>query len=375
MVPAPRRAASRHRTRGGAASPARAQSARTLPGRAFSARTLRGMVAFAAVGLVSAGCASMPTTPVDGDGIPRSTTRIVGAPVLGVEREPGQACGPEAPLDPGASPALDARRIVAVGYSALDTLCALGLQERVVAVAAPADVAPLRYLGGWASHAQAAGSAENPDGSAIQAAGADLILIDQQDAADAALGSARTVVVPTDGPWTRTVEAVAESVGRGAAARAMIGGFTDSAATTGHDIAAAQAQASIARFTADSLEILGPASFAGQVLQQIGVHRPPSQRFGSPAVRTLDPGDVAALEGDVLFLSFAGKDSGEDDAGGDTAALRHGEEVMDSDAWASIAVTENRTFTVDDGVWSRGRGLVAAREILDDVRGSLNAYG
>ncbi|WP_200172746.1 ABC transporter substrate-binding protein [Tomitella cavernea] len=359
MVPAPRRAAPRHRIRGGAVSP------------------VRVLVTLAVAGLVSAGCASMSTTPVDSDGVPRSTTRIVGAPVLGVDREPGDACGPEAPLDPGASPSLDAERIVAVGYSALDTLCALGLQDRVVAVAPPAGTAPLRYLGGWAAHAPAVGTAEDPDGSAVQAARPDLILVDQQDAVDAGLGAprTRTVTVPTAGPWEVTVESVAQAVGRDAAARAMIGRFTDTAATTGHDIAAAQTQASVARFTSDSLGILGPSSFAGQVLQQVGVHRPPAQRFSSPSVRPVDGDDLAALEGDVLFLSFAGKDSGDADAGGHTPALRHGEEVMDSDAWTSIAVTENRTFTVDDGVWSRGRGLVAAREILDDVRGSLNAYG
>ncbi|WP_182346730.1 ABC transporter substrate-binding protein [Tomitella gaofuii] len=364
MVPAPRRAAPRHRIRGGAVSPARV------------------LITLAVAGLASAGCASMSTTPVDSDDVPRSTTRIVGAPVLGVDREPGEACGPEAPLDPGASPSLDAERIVAVGYSALDTLCALGLQDRVVAVAAPSGTAPLRYLGGWAARAPAAGTAEAPDGSAVQAARPDLILVDQQDAADrqntadAGSSGTRTVTVPTTGPWEATVESVAEAVGRGAAARAMIGRFTDTAATTGHDIAAAQTQASLARFTADSLSILGPSSFAGQVLQQIGVHRPPAQRFSSPPVRPVQQGDdLAALEGDVLFLSFAGKDSGDADAGGDTPALRHGEEVMDSDAWTSIAVTDDRTFTVDDGAWARGRGLVAAREILDDVRGSLNAYG
>ncbi len=337
-------------------------------------RRAAAVLSFAALGLSA--CASVPSEPVGDDGVPRSTTRIAGAPVLGVEEDPVAVCGPQAPLDPDASPAVDARRIVAVGSAALDTLCALGLQNRVVATAPAAGAAPLRYLGPWVQRPTDAGTAAAPDAAAIRAAAPDLVLIDESADAGAFGGTtARTVTVPTAGPWPTTVRTVADAVGRGGAAQAMISAFTGTAATTGHDIAASQTQASVARFTADGTQIQGAGSFAGQVLAQIGVPRPPAQRFASPSVRTVDEDDLAPIEGDVLFLSYAGKDSGDADAGGDTAAVRHGREVMGSGAWTALAVAKDRTFTVDDGVWARGRGLVAARQILDDVRGSLNAYG
>src|SRR5699024_6388642 len=124
-------------------------------------------------------CASVPSEPVGGDSVARSTTRIAGAPVLGVGEEPAPACGPEAPVDPDTSPAVDARRIVAVGSAALDTLCALGLQNRVVAVAPPAGPAPLRYLGPWVQQPTDAGTAASPDAAAIRAAAPDLVLVDE----------------------------------------------------------------------------------------------------------------------------------------------------------------------------------------------------
>lgn len=335
-------------------------------------------VAVAAAALVASGCASVDAPAVGSDGVARSTTRIAGSPVLGVERSPATACGPAAPLDPGAAPALDADRIVAVGTGALDTLCALGLQGRVVAVASPAGAAPLRYLGAWAGSAGSAGPADRVDVAAVSRARPDLILIDDAYSAQTATlagTGARTAAVPTAGAWTGTVDATAAAVGRSSSARALVAQFRTAAATTGHDIAAGQTQASVARITDDGIETAGPSSFAGQVLADTGVPRPPAQRYGSPETRQVDPADLSPLEGDVLYIGFAGKDAGDADAGGATPAEQRGTRLMDSDAWQGLAVTENRTFTVDDGVWFRGRGLVAARGILDDLRDSLNRYG
>ncbi|MDN5759402.1 MAG: ABC transporter substrate-binding protein [Tomitella sp.] len=332
--------------------------------------------AVATLAFVSA-CAGESTPPVGSDGIPRSTTRIAGAPVLGNAHDPAEACAPEVPLDAGADPALDARRIAVVGDAALDTLCALGLQNRVVALAAPSGAAPIRYLGGWVAAAPSAGSAEHPDLAAVRDAEPDLILADLPDApsAERAAGAnTRTVAVPASGPWADTVGAVATSLGRSDAARERLDHFAESATTVGTDIAASQTQASVIRFTGDGIDLLGPSSFAGQVLARMGVHRPPDQRFESPAIQALPDGDLDRVEGDVLYVALAGKDSGKSDTGSTTPGLRHGEEVMDSDAWQLLDVTENRTFTVDDGIWVRGRGLVAARDIVGDVQASLNRY-
>jgi iron complex transport system substrate-binding protein len=47
--------------------------------------------------------------------------------------------------------------------------------------------------------------------------------------------------------------------------------------------------------------------------------------------------------------------------------------VLESDAWKKLSATrDNRVFIVNDEVWQSGRGIVAARGILDDLR-VLNA--
>lgn len=326
----------------------------------------------AACAAVAAGCAGSTPPPVGEDGVARSTTNIAGAPVIGFDHDPSAACGPRAPLDDDADTELDAGRIAVVGDGALDTLCALGLQSRVVAIAAPASAAPLRYLGDWVERAVQAGTERHPDDAALRATRPDLVLVDRADPhtpdGSRDLGSlgARTVDVPTSGPWEETVGTVAEALGRGEAAGSMIGAFHDHAIAVGTAAAADQTQASVVRFDADAIEMLGPSSFAGQVLAQIGIRRPPPQRFASPT-RTVPSDDLSALEGDVMYMMFAGKDSADADAGGATQGVKHGRDVTDSDAWMDLGVTEHSAFTVDDGVWARGRGLVAAGDIAADV--------
>ena len=78
-----------------------------------------------------------------------STTKIASAGVLGNQRRPDESCAPEparldaAPPEPvrhaagQTTVAADPQRIVALGDDQLDSLCALGLQSRIVAAALP----------------------------------------------------------------------------------------------------------------------------------------------------------------------------------------------------------------------------------------------
>ena len=118
---------------------------------------------------------------------------VVGVRVLGNTHKPEQACGDLAPLDPGmpadgehsvttaagSSVAVpnDPQRVVVVGGAPLDTLCALGLQDRVVALTPSGDpeLTP-RYLGRWVSDLPAAGADGVADLDAIRALEPDVII-------------------------------------------------------------------------------------------------------------------------------------------------------------------------------------------------------
>ncbi|MGB8407931.1 MAG: iron-siderophore ABC transporter substrate-binding protein, partial [Mycobacterium sp.] len=147
-----------------------------------------------------------------------STTQVANAGVLGNQRRPDDSCAPDpAALDPDliSGPAADGpptrevhhaagisqvkadpQRIVVLSDDALDTLCALGLQSRIVA-AAIADGAGGQpsYLGAVVRGVPAAGSQNKPDLDAIKAANPDLILGSEAQTPDAY--GALSAIAPT----------------------------------------------------------------------------------------------------------------------------------------------------------------------------------
>ncbi|MBM4473145.1 ABC transporter substrate-binding protein [Rhodococcus hoagii] len=319
-------------------------------------------VALATVALVGlAGCGS--GTADDASTIVRTTTKIAGAGVVNVERDTGNACAEPSPADPGAA---DPQRIVVLDTAALDAVCALGLQGRVVGTVTPdgADRQP-SYLGPGVAALPGIGPAGAPDVDLVAKSAPDLIV--GAAPADPVLADRLRALAPTafvgaDAVfWKNRFLATGEALGRSGAARQALDACTADAARIGNDLAAQQTQASVVRFGADSLAITGPGSFSGQVLADAGVQRPAYQRL-EVAAEEID--DLGTAEGDVIYVSFDGPDG-----------LEHGKSVMDSDEWYALgAVPDKRVFAVDDEIWNGGNGIVAARAVLADLQPSLNGY-
>lgn len=337
------------------------------------------MLTVAALG--AAGCTSDSSSAAD-SAITRSTSVVVGASVLGNTNKPERACGPLAPLDPGmvaggthtvgsATVPNDPQRIVVVGNAPLDTLCALGMQARVVALTPSGDPALTpRYLGGWVSELPVLGGDGIADIDGIRALKPDVIIAAPASGQMAELSAVAPTVVAAANGWQSTVQSIGAGVGRGASTATALATFHTETVTAGKDLGAAQTEASMVRFTADSTEILGEASLPGQVFAELGMRRPVDQRFDSPVAKTVPEDNLRPLEGDVMFVAFAGKNSGLSDRGGDTPAVEHGRAVMESDAWRALGVTGGKTRVVDDGVWVDGGGLIAARQIVFDIQKS-----
>lgn len=345
----------------------------------------RAAVASLAIAAVTATVLAGCSAPADDDAstIVRTTTRIAGASVVGIDRDTATACALPSPLDPGIAPAgtrgilhaagmsevpADPQRIVVLDEAALDAVCALGLWERVVGATVDADGRP-EYLGTGIAELPSVGPQGSPDIAAVEQARPDLIL---GSAADEALYSSVSAVAPTvlvgSDPvfWRTQFLRVGEALGRTVAAQAVLDAYSEEAAELGRELVSSQTQASVVRFTADGGEIEGSASFAGQVLGDLGAARPPAQRFrvvDSRVVEPLDADDPAAADGDVIFVRFAGEDG-----------LERGTAIMRTDPWLDLgAVTDNRLFSVSDEVWSTP-GPVAARAILEDLEVGLNGY-
>ncbi|RDI22531.1 iron complex transport system substrate-binding protein [Rhodococcus sp. AG1013] len=327
-------------------------------------RTVRrtAVAAMAAATLVGlAGCSNTPDD--DASTIVRTTTKIAGAGVVGIERDTHAACAPATPADPGAP---DPQRIVVLDSAAMDSVCALGLWQRVVGAAtSDAGTPQPSYLGAGVSALPSVGPAGSPDVGLIAAAAPDLIL--GSEPADPALADRLRAVAPTvfvgadPVQWKDRFLASGKALGRGISAQQALDAYTADAARVGAEINARQTQASVVRFGSDSLAIEGPGSFSGQVLADTGVQRPAYQRLD---VASKDIDDLGDAEGDLIYVSFDG-----------SGGLEHGTSVMESDDWHELgAVTDKRVFAVDDAIWNDGNGLVAARAVVTDLQRSLNEY-
>ncbi|MCK0174960.1 iron-siderophore ABC transporter substrate-binding protein [Mycolicibacterium sp. F2034L] len=308
-----------------------------------------------------------------------STTEIADATVLGNGRRPDESCAPEpAAVDPGpperpvshaAGETLvgaDPQRIVVLAGDQLDALCALGLQGRIVAAALPdgSDAQP-SYLGTVVHELPAAGTRSAPDVEAIRAAAPDLIL--GSAALTPALFGELSGIAPTvfTGPagadWQNNLRIVGAATGRFDASGGLIDGFRDEARRAGAANDATHFQASVVQLTDTALRAYGENTFAGSVLAEVGLDRPPAQRFTDEPyveVGTGDDADYKIAEGDIVYLSFASpqaRDSATD--------------VLDSAAWRALsAAKDDRVFAVNNEVWQTGEGIVAARGIVADLR-------
>jgi iron complex transport system substrate-binding protein len=338
-------------------------------------------------------CSGCTSAPHGGSGLPSSsvitsTTQIAGAAVLGNQRRPDESCAPQpAEPDPGppartahnvvgvqpdaAEVGADPQRIVALSGDQLDTLCALGLQSRIVAAALPdGSSSQPSYLGTVVHRLPGVGSRSTPDLTAIAAAKPDLILGSQgltPQLYPALRAIAPTVFTAAPGAaWEDNLRGVGAATGRADAADALIDGFARKAHDTGATHDAAHFQASIVQFTENTIRIYGADNFPAAVLTTVGVDRPAAQRFtdkpfielGSTEADLAGNPDFSAADGDIVYLSFASP-----------SAKDRAPAVLDSDPWRKLSANQdNRVFVVNNEVWQMGEGVVAARGVVDDLR-------
>jgi iron complex transport system substrate-binding protein len=318
------------------------------------------------------------------------TTQIAGAGVLGNERKADDACAHDAAAaDPGPAtrPAHNAagvtpdvaqvpaepQRIVVLSGDQLDALCALGLQSRVVAAALPdgpdGSSNQPSYLGSALHGMPAVGTRSSPDLNAVTAAHPDLIL--GSVALTPKLYPQLAAIAPTvftaapGAAWEDNLRGVGAATARGAAADALINGFSSRADQIGASHDAAHFQASIVQLTDKTMRVYGANNFPASVLTAVGVDRPAAQRFtdkpyieiGTSDTDLARTPDFSAADADIVYVSCASP-----------AAKERAATVLDSNPWRKLSANrDNRVFVVDDEVWQTGEGLVAARGIVEDL--------
>jgi iron complex transport system substrate-binding protein len=121
----------------------------------------------------------------------------------------------------------------------------------------------------------------------------------------------------------------------------------------------AQLKISYIRAALDKMYIYHNTSFAGMVLKDVGIQRPPAQDLASPPAfaEAVSKERLKDLDGDVIFVSTYGAN------GPDTLSSFTGDAL-----WNQLgAVRQGRVYQVDDEIWAVGIGYRAAGRIIDDL--------
>lgn len=260
-----------------------------------------------------------------------------------------------------------AQRVVALSELDLDAALALGLQP-VGASNGRGSQHPPRYLGERVNGVESVGDFAQPSLDRIVALRPDLILAGgQSDPAflDQLRAIAPTVVSFYPGEhWQDSVTRIADAVGRQRAGSQVLEEYRTLAARLREQLKAHWGESvSIVRLTPNGpMYMLGDA-FAGRVLTDLGLTRPPAQRqpgagHGAPLSREV----LADIDGDWLFIgNFAPDPHG-------VAALR------DEPAFAELrAARLHRVREVDAALWTVIGGPLAAKTLLEDVVSAFDA--
>ncbi len=214
------------------------------------------------------------------------------------------------------------------------------------------------------------GTRSSPDLNAVTAAHPDLIL--GSVALTPKLYPQLAAIAPTvftaapGAAWEDNLRGVGAATARGAAADALINGFSQRAdADRGrHD--AAHFQASIVQLTDNTMRVYGANNFPASVLAAVGVDRPAAQRFtdkpyieiGTTDADLAKSPDFSAADADIIYVSCASP-----------AAAQRAATVLDSNPWRKLSANrDNRVFVVNDEIWQTGEGVIAARGVVDDLR-------
>ncbi|WP_241727261.1 ABC transporter substrate-binding protein [Dietzia sp. SLG310A2-38A2] len=353
-------------------------------------RVTVGVVGPLVAGLVLAGCGPSPVDMVEHP-VTTTPTRMAGeelqrsaepeescAPVPAPAEFPGDGLRGVASVDPAEERVEVPRspeRILALGAGAVDVACALGLQDLVVGTSGlprDADVYLPAPLVGLPDLAINGDSGAEDGAAAARELSPDLIVLADSIDPDPAVVRALSEVAPTvvydarSLNWTESTEAIADAYGRPRAGGDLLLDVIDRARFTADATTPRDTWVSLVSVSdTDGIAVQQPETLGSLMLEAVGAGRPPAQRTRDgqriePAPESPPVGDE--LDGDVIFAVVGGSDRSEQSA----------REAFATDRWTELdAVGARRMFVVDRAVWE-GSGPVAARAVLDDIRGSIN---
>ncbi|AGF50300.1 iron(III) dicitrate-binding periplasmic protein [Synechocystis sp. PCC 6803] len=265
-------------------------------------------------------------------------------------------------------------RLVTLDGAAFEYAIALGLEP--IATVPSNFQAQLPALMTNAENIQNIGKGEQPNLEAILGTNPDLIVgLDSHQSIYPQLSQiGPTVLFPFEhsGQWKEVFASVGNALHRQAATQSALAAYqarsTDFRTQMGDRLD--NLQVSVIRLYPDGINLYLKDSFAGTVLQDAGLARPPSQnisaveaqqKFGNPIQTRISREVLEQADGDVIFLW-----TGENTPQGNEEAKKRLQQLQQDPLWGQLrAVKAGKVYEVPS-YWI-GSGPIAANAILDDL--------
>lgn len=260
------------------------------------------------------------------------------------------------------------QRVVVLTNEATDMVLALGLTP-VGAVKSWSGEPYYDYLAEDMAEVPVVGDEMQPNLEQIVALQPDLILgsqVRQGQIYEQLNAIAPTVFSETIGePWQDNLRLYGQALNRGSEAEKLLADWDARVAQLRQQFADQNIQVSLVRFLSGNARIYLKDSFPGQIIQEVGLQRPPSQSEAGFA-QEVSFEQIPQMNGDVLFyftdVSYDGGQSAGDIA---QSWLAH-------PLWQQLnAVQQGKAHPVSDVVWTTAGGIQAAHLLLDDLEKHL----
>lgn len=295
------------------------------------------------------GCEGFPGQMTDNQAI---STLPSGTPTRPIQHAMGIT---QVPIQP--------KRVVVLDTAALDSAISLGIKP----VGTIFFQRPPAYLGDKVQGIDVIGLDNNPNLEKVLSLKPDLILgnkISSERHYGKLSRSAPTVLTEgsgRSGEWQKNFQLYAEAMGRSQAAKTLLQQYQQQATTLKQQIAKQYQPSPITSVVATGNKQIGAytrRSFSGSVLVDVGLARPPAQENSERWAIQVSQENFPSLDGDVMFLI---------EASGIPNSLNLQSFKADPVFSQLNVVKQGRVYPVKAEVWTAGRSILAANEILNDI--------
>jgi iron complex transport system substrate-binding protein len=222
------------------------------------------------------------------------------------------------------------------------------------------------YLGRRVGDARSVGAEATPNLEQVAALDPDLILASiftVEGTYDEVSQIAPTVAIDDEdsGRWREIHAQVSDVLGRSAAGEEALEEYLARAEELGGRLG--EVRVSVVRPRDDGIRIYGKTYFAGQILQDVGLPRPPAQDVQEEEPLDISKELIQRADGDVIFV-WSYSEEEQDEA----------EKLKKDPLWSTLeAVRAGRVYEV--GPHWYGSGPLAANAVLDDLERYLAGEG